>query len=294
MKNESRIKMLLSIVLYIKSVQEAYGILNHTIPNLTVTNYMLIPCLPSICILYLQGWKAAMENSDEELFRELILRNAGYCENDFGMPEIIKEEFNLNELQLIGCHNIKKNDVFHKNCGVHFYKWDDKLERFYKNPQKYIDILKQYKFIFTPDYSIYICSNPNVQRFNVFRSRWVGNYYQRKGLVVYPGAGWGGKETFSWCFAGLPYNATLSISTLGTFREHKKAFLDGYFELLKQKKPENILCYGNVHREMEGSCNIISCLHEAEVINSVKEYEKEQMLYRNLLFNREQIYGKRA
>lgn len=104
----------------------------------------------------------------------------------------------------------------------------------------------------------------------------------------------GGKETFSWCFAGLPCNGTLSISTLGTFAEHKKAFLDGYFELLKQKNPENILCYGKVHREMEGTCNIISCLHEAELINAERKFKEELKLYRNLLFDMGELYGKWA
>lgn len=235
-----------------------------------------------------------MNNFSEEQFRELILRDAGYCGNDYGMPEIIKEEFEFTKIDLIGCQNVKNNDTEHNGCGVHFYKWDDKLEKFYKNPYRYIELLKQYKFMFTPDFSIYLLSNPNVQRFNIFRSRWVGNFFQRKGCIVYPGAGWGGKETFSWCFAGLPCNGTLSISTLGTFAEHKKAFLDGYFELLKQKNPENILCYGKVHREMEGTCNIISCLHEAELINAERKFKEELKLYRNLLFDMGELYGKWA
>ena len=230
----------------------------------------------------------------DEMFRELILRDAGYCGNEYGMPEIIKEEFDLKTIKLIGCQNIKNNDERHKDYGVHFYKWDNKLECYYKNPYKYVDKLKQYKFIFTPDYSVFLLSNPNVQRYDIFRSRWTGNFYQRKGCVVYPGAGWGGKETYSWCFAGLPCNATLSISTLGTFTEHKKAFLDGYFELLKQKNPENILCYGKPHREMEGTCKIISCLHEAEIINAEKKFLETQKCYRNLLFDVEELYGKRA
>ena len=132
-----------------------------------------------------------MNNFSEEQFRELILRDAGYCGNDYGMPEIIKEESEFTKIDLIGCQNIKNNDTEHNGCGVHFYKWDDKLEKFYKNPYRYIELLKQYKFMFTPDFSIYLLSNPNVQRFNIFRSRWVGNFFQRKGCIVYPGAGWG-------------------------------------------------------------------------------------------------------
>lgn len=235
-----------------------------------------------------------MKTMSDEMFRELILRDAGYCGNAYGMPEIIKEEFNLEQVKLIGCQNIKNNDIKHINYGVHFYKWDDKLECFYKNPYRYIEKLKQYKFIFTPDYSVYLLSNPNVQRYNIFRSRWVGNFFQRKGCIVYPGAGWGGKETFPWCFAGLPYNGTFSISTLGTFTEHKKGFLDGFFELLKQKNPENIICYGKIHPEMIGTCNIIPCLHEAQIINAEKELEKSLKYYQNLLFDIEELYGKRA
>ena len=235
-----------------------------------------------------------MNLSKDEYFRELVLRNAGICENEFGIPEILREEFNLTEIKLIGCHNTKQNDFTHKDYGVHFYKWDDKLECYWKNPYKYIERFKQYKFIFTPDFSVYLHSNPNIQRFNIFRSRWIGNFNQRHGCVVYPGAGWGGKETFSWCFAGLPNNGTFSISTIGTFTEHKKGFLDGYFELLKQKNPENILCYGKVHKEMEGTCNIISCLHEAEIVNAQKEFERSKLLYQNLLFSEEELYGKRA
>lgn len=235
-----------------------------------------------------------MKNMSDEMFRELILRNSGYCGNDYGMPEIIKEDFHLEQVKLIGCQNIKNNDVKHKDYGVHFFKWDDKLERFYKNPYKHIEKLKQYKFMLTPDYSVYLHSNPNVQRYNIFRSRWVGNFSQRKGCIVYPGAGWGGKETFSWCFAGLPYNGTLSISTLGTFKEHKKGFLDGYFELLKQKNPENIICYGKVHPEMEGTCNIIPCLHEAQIIKEEKKLEESLKNYQYLLFDKEVLYGKWA
>ena len=235
-----------------------------------------------------------MEKMSDEEFRELVLRDNGICEKDNFMPVIYKEEFNLKEVKLIGCHNIKNKDSSRKDYGVHFYKWDEKLECYYKNPYKYLEKLKQYKFLLTPDFSIYLRSNPNVQRFNVFRSRWVGSFYQRKGCVVYPGAGWGGKETFSWCFSGLPDNATLSISTIGTFREHKTTFLDGYFEMLKQKNPENLICYGKIHREMENTCNIISCLHEAEIRNAEKHLQEDMKHYANYLFPMEEIYGKRA
>ena len=41
------------------------------------------------------------------------------------MPVIYKEDIDLQDVKLIGCHNIKKNDTKHSQYGVHFYKWDD-------------------------------------------------------------------------------------------------------------------------------------------------------------------------
>ena len=221
--------------------------------------------------------------------RELFLRNAGYCEKEYNMPVIYKETIDLTNIKLIGCHNIKKNDNKHADYGVHFYKWDNVLERFYYNPFKYLEILKQYRFVQTPDFSVFLCMNPNVQRMNIFRARWMGNFYQRYGLNVIPSAGWGGKETFSWCNAGLPENATIAVSTLGTFKENKQRFLDGYFNLIKQKSPENILCYGTVHPEMEGTSNIISCVHEGRIAKYEAQLEKERTMYEHSLFDLEEL-----
>lgn len=221
-------------------------------------------------------------------FRELFLRNAGYCESKNDFPVIYREEFNLDSVKLIGCHNIKKNDFNHQDCGVHFYKWDNKLEKFYKNPYQSLEILKQYKFVLTPDFSVFLLMNLNVQRMNIFRNRWCGNFWQRNGLTVYPSAAWGGKETFSWCNAGLPEHGTIAVSTLGTFKENKQTFLDGYFNLLKQKSPENILCYGKVHQEMKGTCNIISCIHEAKIAKQEAELNMFKRLYPHSLFEFEE------
>ncbi len=224
---------------------------------------------------------------DKILMRELFLRNTGFCDSEHNMPVIYKEDIDLQNVKLIGCHNIKKNDTKHSDFGVHFYKWDCKLERFYNQPFKYLDVLRQYKFVLTPDFSLFLNMNINVQRMNVFRSRWCGNFWQRNGLCVIPSAGWGGKETFSWCNAGLPKNGTIAVSTLGTFKEHTSAFLDGYFNLIEQKTPKNILCYGKVHAEMQGTARIIPCIYEAQIAKWEAEFELERQLYPHSLFDME-------
>lgn len=38
-------------------------------------------------------------------------------------------------------------------------------------PDKYIDVLKNYKAVLSPDYSMYIEMNPVMQLYNTFRNR---------------------------------------------------------------------------------------------------------------------------
>lgn len=223
------------------------------------------------------------------LFRELFLRNAGYCEPEYNMPVIYNQAIDLTDVKLIGCHNIKKNDYKHSDCGVHFYKWDDKLERFYSKPFAYLERLRQYRFVLTPDFSLFLTMNVNAQRMNVFRNRWCGNFWQRNGLCVIPSACWGGKETFSWCNAGLPKNGTVAVSTLGTFKNNTKTFLDGYFNLIEQKSPKTVLCYGKVHQEMQGTSTLVPCVHEAQIAKIEAEFERDRNLYPHFLFDLEEL-----
>ena len=69
---------------------------------------------------------------------------------------------------------------------------------------------------------------------------------QDAGLVVIPTVSWAEKETFDFCFDGLPENSVLSISTIGV-KQDKNAFeiwKAGTRELIKRKKPKALLVYG--------------------------------------------------
>lgn len=126
--------------------------------------------------------------------------------------------------------------------------------------------------------------NINKQRFAVFMNRWCGNFWQRNGLKVIPAVGWGSKESFEFCFSGIQENSIVAISTLGTFKDNKQSFLNGYFELQKQKNPKTILCYGKLHEEMKNNKKIIQCLHEGEISKAEARFERDKKLYQNYLF----------
>ena len=133
-----------------------------------------------------------------------------------------------------------------KSKGIHFYVDDYQFERIWSDPHKYIDILREYDCVLTPDFSLYMDMPMSMKIWNVFRSRLIGQMAQDEGLKVIPTVSWAESETFDFCFDGLPKNSVLSISTVGV-KQDPNAFeiwKAGTTELIKRKKPSALLVYG--------------------------------------------------
>ena len=133
-----------------------------------------------------------------------------------------------------------------KNVGVHFYLDDYQFERVWNKPLEYIDILSQFDCCFTPDFSLYLDMPISMKIWNTFRSRLIGQLMQDAGLIVIPTVSWAEKETFDFCFDGLPENSVLTISTIGVKKDTKafEIWSDGVKELIKRKNPSCLLVYG--------------------------------------------------
>lgn len=196
----------------------------------------------------------------------LFLRNQFSGSGRWCMPVIPKSTFSEEEfldLRLIGFDRTKEGEARHYERMVHFFLYDYKFERVWKNPEQDLERLRPYRAIFSPDFSIYLEMAPVIQLYNVFRNRWCGAYYADKGLRVIPTVSWGDESTFDFCFEGIPKGSTVAVSTYmvtahGNHADQKEFFMKGYNEMLRRIEPERILCYnkGGIFHEMEG--NIIS------------------------------------
>ena len=81
---------------------------------------------------------------------------------------------------------------------------------------------------------------------NIYRSRAIGSFYQSKGIKVIPTISWAEKETFDFCFQGIPQGSIIAVSTIGV-KDSETALQiwhDGMNEAINRIKPEAILCYG--------------------------------------------------
>ncbi len=160
----------------------------------------------------------------------------------YQMP-IIKNDNYIPE-NLIGFNYAKTSKD--KNAGIHFYLDDYQFERIWNSPSDYIDTLGEYDCILSPDFSLYMDMPIAMKIWNVYRSRLIGQYYQTQGIKVIPTISWAEKETYDFCFDGIPKGSIVSISTIGVKQndEALKIWKDGVNEMIKRIEPSIILVYG--------------------------------------------------
>lgn len=141
---------------------------------------------------------------------------------------------------------------------VHFFLYEYKFERVWKNPDADIEKLKRYSAVLSPDFSMYLEMTPIMQLYNTFRNRWCGAYFASKGIKVIPTISWGDTNTFDFCFEGIPKGSTVAVSTfmVSEHRNHKDQkdfFMKAYNEMLRRIEPEQIICYNHPFPEMKGN-----------------------------------------
>ena len=162
--------------------------------------------------------------------------------NFWQMPIIKNNGFIPDDL--IGFNYAKTSE--NKKCGIHFYVDDYQFERVWNKPEDYTDILFDYDCILSPDFSLYTDMPMPMKIWNVYRSRFIGNYYQSKGINVIPTLSWAEPETFKFCFEGIPEGSIVSVSTIGV-KENKdalKIWRDGMRAAIDKIKPSTVLVYG--------------------------------------------------
>lgn len=132
------------------------------------------------------------------------------------------------------------------DCAIHFYIDDYQFERVWNDPYKYIEKLKDYQCVLTPDFSLYLDMPMAMKIWNIYRSRLIGQIFQDKGLKVIPTLQWAEEETLDFAFEGIEQGGTVSVSTIGVKRDEnsKNIWYTGMDKAIETLKPKQILVYG--------------------------------------------------
>lgn len=193
-------------------------------------------------------------HTNEARIKQTFLRNEYRCAGKWNIP-VVKSQPLVADIKLISCSDTKSKERYNRECGVHFFVDDYRFEHIYDNPQRTIVKYSQYKFLLTPDYSLYADMPLWRQIENVAKNRWCGAYWQAHGLTVYPTVSWGLSTTYDFCFDGIEQKSVVAIGAIGCKR-NKILFMRGYNAMLERLNPSSIICFGKPFAEMQG--NIIS------------------------------------
>ena len=148
-----------------------------------------------------------------------------------------------------------------KSDFVCFYEYDINFREVLTNTEEYVDDLKMFPGIVTPDCSLYLDAPLCVQIADIYLNRAVGYYLSQQGLYVVPNIRWGDERTYKVdflgekvAFQGVDKHSIVSIGTYGQIRsaESKRYFREGLEEMLKELEPEVVLVYGSMPAEIFG------------------------------------------
>lgn len=165
-----------------------------------------------------------------------------------------------------------------KAVGVHCFVDDYQFERLWNQPEKYLETLAEYDVVLSPDFSLYLDMPMAMKVWNVYRSRLLGQYWQRNGIKVIPTISWAGPETFSFCFDGIPEGSIVAVSTIGVKRDDEcfQVWKEGMDAMIEHVKPSTILVYGGkLEYDYPPECKVI--YFENKVTQKMKE---SQLLWR--------------
>nr|DAQ28186.1 MAG TPA: protein of unknown function (DUF4417) [Caudoviricetes sp.] len=142
-----------------------------------------------------------------------------------------------------------------KDYFVHFYIQDYLFNRIWNNPQRYIDVLKEYKGIVMPDFSLYVDMPEPLQRFNYYRNLWFARMCQIQGITVIPSANWADIKSLEWCFSGMPKHSVLMLSAVGSTKKPQvfERFKYGLNKTQKDLEPKHLIlhCSYNQYKQLK-------------------------------------------
>lgn len=189
--------------------------------------------------------KAECFEKNYDVFNSFLVSNAEY-DGNMEIPRIRTSKEVPNKIVTFSKAMSQKWNDF--DYWVVFYEHDQKFEKLWKNPKKYLNKLKKFRGVISPDFSLYRNMPLCMQVWNTYRGRALASWFQENGIEVIPNVRFGDERTYSFCFDGIEKNKTVSVGTHGCIKkkEDKVFFKVGLAQMVHKLSPETIIVYGRV------------------------------------------------
>lgn len=129
---------------------------------------------------------------------------------------------------------------------VVFYEHDEQFVRLWNNPRKYINILKKYKGVITPDFSLYRNMPLVMQKWSTYQGKAIGVWLQNEGIEIIPNVRFADERSYNFCFDGVEKHSTVALGTHGCIKKltDRAYFEKGLAEMVNRLQPQTIIVYG--------------------------------------------------
>jgi hypothetical protein len=167
-------------------------------------------------------------------------------DNEYGFPLLQKQIFIPEDLVMYGA-DVRQAKKSIEGKTVHFFLDDYKFEPLWNRPNKTLPTIQRVGKALSPDFSLFSDYPLVVQMWNIYRSRWLARFWQQNEIEVIPTVSWSTKESFDFCFKGIPKQSVVALSTVGLRgKENQKAFVEGFEEMIRQLEPIALVVYGEI------------------------------------------------
>ena len=186
-------------------------------------------------------------------FYSYLVEDASFS-GDAGIPNLMNLQNVSIPKDLIPFDKAMSGRTKDKRKFIHFYLHDRYINQILTDTKRFVSKIQMYDGIITPDFSLIAGRSRCLQETNTYFNRAVGFYMQKQGVPVIPNIRWSDKESYSFCFLGIPKHYTVAISTHGCIqnKELRAMFDKGVAEMLKAIEPDRVLVYGRFPDDIFG------------------------------------------
>lgn len=177
----------------------------------------------------------------KDVFRAFLVKNANY-DSELEIP-CLKKELSK-PTKLVAFSKAIGGDEF--DAWVHFYEDDVKFEKVWNRSNTYLNILKEYEGVITPDFSIYRDMPLVMQYWNIYRSRAIGQWLQENGISVIPNIRVGDERTYEAACAGIQKQGIIAVGSHGCIKvlTDRSYFINGLEYIINRLEPSSLIVYG--------------------------------------------------
>jgi len=156
---------------------------------------------------------------------------------------------------------------------LHFYIYDYLFECVWKNPEKYLPLLKKFQGVITPDFSLYRNLPLAMQIWNTYRNRALGYWLQNNGIKTVINVRWSDERSYDFAFEGLEKGGTYAVGSTGGIQKKlsRYHFTKGLERMVEILEPATIINYSNYSKDIfenyeKLGINVITIKHWSDTI----------------------------